>query len=101
MPPDSLKILSGKLKFWTTQAASGTKKICAFCDTCGTRIYHASEDKNAPISIKAGALNDTSNLYPAAHIWTKHAQPWIVINRELYKCYEEEPDDEDDELLKT
>lgn len=95
MERENVEIFSGELKFWTTQGDDGANKVCAFCNNCGTRIYHASEDKQAYLSIKAGTLNDTTWLQPIAHIWTKRAQSWIPLQQELYKCYEEEPDDEE------
>ena len=95
---DEIEFLSGEPQFWTTTGDSGAKKICAFCGNCGSRIYHASDNDQKRLSLKAGTLNDTSWLRPIAHIWTKRAQPWISINQDLYRCYDDEPDD--DELLR-
>lgn len=94
-----IEFLSGNLKFWSTQGDSGATKICAFCGLCGSRIYHASGGDQAPLSLKAGTLHETSGLQPIAHIWTRRAQPWIPIDRERCRCYEEEPDS-DEELLR-
>jgi hypothetical protein len=55
---------------------SGRIKSCAFCPSCGTRIYHRID---AGISVKAGTLDDTSSLRPAAHYWTRRKQPWVTI----------------------
>lgn len=96
---DDIEFLSGELKFWTTTGDSGATKMCAFCANCGSRIYHASDDDQAPLSLKAGTLNDTSGLRPVAHIWTKRAQPWVSIDQEPDCCYDEEPPS-DEELLR-
>ena len=88
---DDIEFLSGELEFWTTKGDSGATKMCAFCGNCGSRIYHASDDDQAPLSLKAGTLNDTSWLRPVAHIWTKRAQPWVSIDQESDHCYDEEP----------
>ena len=47
------------------------------------------------LSMKAGTLDDTSDVAPASHLWTKRAQPWLapVLNGAV--CYETEPDSED------
>jgi hypothetical protein len=82
------------LKFWDTRGDDGTLKRCAFCPDCGTRVYHGSDD-GGPISIKAGSLDDTSQLQPIAHIWLSSAQPWIEFDPEKYHCFEREPEDED------
>lgn len=76
-----MEIISGELKLWTTQGDSGSNKIYAFCGNCGTRIYHASEDDQTYLSIKAGTLKDTTWLQPVAHIWTKRAQSKTFIKR--------------------
>ncbi len=96
---NEIKFLFGEPKFWVTTGDSGATKICAFCENCGSRIYHTSDENQAPLSLKAGTLNDTSWLRPIAHIWTKRAQPWVTINQEQYRCYDGEPDS-DDELLR-
>lgn len=82
------------LKSWDTRGDDGEIKRCAFCPACGTRIYHASEYDDEPISIKAGSLDDTGNLEPIAQIWLASAQPWISIDRQRFRCFEGEPDDE-------
>jgi hypothetical protein len=96
---DDIEFLSGKLKYWTTKGDSGATKKCAFCGNCGSRIYHDSGDDQAPLSLKAGTLDDTSWLRPVAHIWTKRAQPWIAIDQEPDRCFDEEPRS-DEELLR-
>ncbi len=76
VPISAFRLLSGELKTFTTVCDSGRKKECAFCPSCGTRIYHQGP---AAMSIKAGTLDDTSRLEPAAHYWTKRRQPWVAI----------------------
>jgi hypothetical protein len=85
---------AGRLKTWDTRGDDGGLKRCAFCPECGTRIYHAPEADDEPISIKAGSLDDTAWLRPVAQIWLQSAQPWVDIDRERYRCYRREPDDE-------
>ena len=76
VPKESFRLLSGELKTFTTLCDSGRTKECAFCPSCGTRIYHQGE---AGMSIKAGTLDETSGLHPDAHYWTKSKQPWVPI----------------------
>lgn len=96
--PADVEITRGaeRLKTWDTRGDDGALKRCAFCPDCGTRIYHAPETGDEPISIKAGSLDDTAWLRPVAHLWLKSAQPWVSVDRELYRCFEQEPDDEAD-----
>jgi hypothetical protein len=72
----AFKLYSGMLKTFEVKCDSGRIKTCAFCPECGTRIYHQTGNG---MSIKAGTLDDTSWLKPAAHYWTKRKQPWVSI----------------------
>jgi hypothetical protein len=76
MPAGAFKLLAGELRSFEVVCGSGRIKTCAFCPTCGTRLYHRSE---ARISVKAGTLDDTSSLRPDAHYWTARKQPWATI----------------------
>ncbi len=94
--PAELEFTAGRerLQTWSTRGDDGNVKRCAFCPDCGTRIFHGDEDPAATISIKAGSLDDTRELVPVAHIWLGSAQPWVEIDRERFRCFDGEPDDE-------
>jgi hypothetical protein len=83
VPRQSFRLLSGELKKFTTVCESGRTKECAFCSSCGTRIYHQGK---WGMSIKAGTLDDTSSFSPDAHYWTKRKQPWFRIP-EGVRCF--------------
>lgn len=83
---------SERLRHWDTPGDDGNIKRCYFCPDCGTRIMHGSDDPAQQVSIKAGSLDDTRDLRPSAHIWLRSAQPWVVVEREKYQCFETEPD---------
>lgn len=85
-----------QLQTWDTRGGDGTVKRCAFCADCGTRIMHGSDDPDEVVSIKAGSLDDTSRLRPVAHIWLRSAQPWVQIDRNQYRCFDQEPENEDE-----
>ncbi len=91
--PAAMEWLRGTPKIWTTRADSGEIKRCAFCSDCGSRIYHGGGDANAPISIKAGSLDDTSQLQPTDHIWTSRAQPWLSLADDVLGQHAGEPED--------
>ena len=44
------------------------------------------------LNVRAGTLDDTSWLRPAAQIWTSSAQPWALV-RDNIVSYEEQPTD--------
>ena len=74
------EIVSGGPKFWQRSTDSGRTMVCAFCADCGSRLYHADNHDSETVSVKAGSLDDTSDLVPIGHIWTRSAQPWVPID---------------------
>ena len=82
--PEGFQLEAGTLKEFETISDSGRKKTCAFCPECGVRIYNRT---SALMSVKAGTLNDTSNLEPYAHYWTKRRQSWVPLPDDI-ACYE-------------
>ncbi|MDH3387524.1 MAG: GFA family protein [Gammaproteobacteria bacterium] len=93
---DEVEFLQGRdlLKTWDTRGGDGVIRRCAFCPQCGSRIYHGSDRLDQPVSIKAGSLDDTGWLRPVAHIWLNSAQPWISVDPREFRCFAEEPKDE-------
>ena len=81
------------MRSWDTPGEDGRIKRCHFCPNCGTRIMHGSDVPGQSVSIKAGSLDNTRDLQPSAHIWLQSAQPWLVIDRQHFLCFETEPDD--------
>jgi hypothetical protein len=74
---EAFRLLAGEPRTFTVTCDSGRTKTCAFCASCGTRIYHRVHD--AVLSLKPGTLDDTSWLRPTAHYWTKRKQPWVPV----------------------
>lgn len=83
--PDAFLLESGELKEFKTTSDSGREKTCAFCPECGVRIYNRT---SALMSVKAGTLDDVSQLTPDAHYWTKRRQPWMTLPTDV-PCFEE------------
>lgn len=74
-------VISGSLKTFQVFSDSGRRKTCPFCRRCGTRIYHDSA--NGFLSIKAGTLNEVSELTPSAHYWTSRKLPWVDLQNDV------------------
>jgi hypothetical protein len=49
-----------------------------FCRACGTRLSHEASRRPQTVNVKPGTLDDTSWLWPVAHIWLASAQPWFA-----------------------
>lgn len=72
--PEDLNIISGRPKSWTRATDSGGSLACFFCETCGTRLWHADGDV---VSIKGGALDEPPEV--KTHIWTQSKLPWLNL----------------------
>jgi hypothetical protein len=62
--------------FATTGDDHGGETQRNFCSACGSPIFSFSPLFPEMIFIKAGSLDDSSWLEPAAEVWTSSAQPW-------------------------
>jgi hypothetical protein len=81
---------SGALKSWSRPTDSGRTLECAFCENCGSRIWHGSPG-DSTISVKGGSLDQAIDLSAAGHIWTSRKLPGVVIP-DGNKQFPEEPD---------
>ena len=96
---DAVEFTGAEPRIYRTSGDSGREKRCAFCAECGTRLYHVGggvrEEGSTMLSMKAGTLDDTSDVVPTSHLWTKRAQPWLAPVLSGAVCYETEPDSDD------
>lgn len=85
------ELLSGELKSWERPTDAGGVAVCWLCPTCGNRVYHENPAMPDIIRLKPGALEDTSELQPQAHVWTCRQQAWLESFRDLPK-FDRQPD---------
>lgn len=83
-------LLSGAPEFWRRSATISGSIECAFCPSCGSRIWHGNVNIDEDISIKGGSLDVPPNLVGAKHIWTSSKLDGVVIPTGA-ETYEEEP----------
>jgi hypothetical protein len=90
-----LRILSGRVKGYTTIADSGRKITREFCPNCGSPLFTRAEKCPDLVFLKAGCLDESELIKPSCQIWTKRAVPWAYIDEKL-PCYpESEPSQPD------
>lgn len=82
----ALRIVKGAPKGWR----SGATTTSWFCGDCGCRLYGERDERPDAMSVRAGTLDDTSWLRPAAHIFTRSAQPWETFEGAA-ACFETTP----------
>lgn len=88
----ALRFVAGEpsLLEWTSDA--GNTRFGWFCGPCGCRIAHGQRPSNGVLSVRSGTLDDTRWLAPVADIWTRSAQPWVVLPEGRLR-YEAQPTD--------
>lgn len=61
----------------------GRRKRLSACPECGTRLFgDLRPDRRYKGMVRAvlgGTLDDTSWLRPTIHVWTRSAQPWVIL----------------------
>lgn len=92
VPRSGFALLSGEPSFWSRAADSGGRVRCAFCGTCGSRLWHEGGEGSDAVTIKAGALDTPVDASEAIHIWTSRKLPGIVIPGGARQFPEEPPD---------
>lgn len=72
-------VKQGKPKFWSRATDNGRKLKCAFCPTCGSRLWHESDPVSETLSIKGGSLDKPLDVSNAIHVWVTRKLPGILI----------------------
>jgi hypothetical protein len=77
---DQLEV-EGSLSVYEDVGATGDPVYRKFCGKCGSPVITETPSATAQgnIFIKAGTLDDCSDLEPSLHFWTKSAQPWFAF----------------------
>ena len=80
LPRDGLKVTGDPTTF-TDRAESGTAVFRRFCGRCGSPVITETPAaaEQGIIFIKAGTLDEASDLAPSVHYWTCSAQDWVVF----------------------
>lgn len=89
VPRSGFRIVQGTSKYWTRHTDNGHLIQCAFCPTCGSRLWH--EEPGSPlISIKGGSLNEPLDVSKAIHVWVSRKLPGIVIPEDAPQFQQED-----------
>ena len=76
----AFKLTQGTLKRYTAIADSGRTLHRYFCGDCGSPIYSQRAETPEMMVVRAGTLDDSSDMKITANIWTKSARPWGYID---------------------
>ena len=75
---DHFRLLSGEPRQYRKTAASGNRRVLAFCGTCGTQLWGCEDRPDmGRISIRTGALAQRDELIPKRQMWCQSARSWL------------------------
>jgi hypothetical protein len=77
VPVDRFSITHGKPKEYIKTAASGARRIQAFCGECGTALYATALEGAKIYNIRAGTLSQREMFVPVKQIWRDSALGWL------------------------
>lgn len=80
VPRDGFQLLHGTPKHYAKKADSGRTLIRYFCGDCGSPLYSHRETMPELLGVRAGTLDDSSDLKVTTQIWTKRARPWSYLD---------------------
>lgn len=72
-------ILLGELITGTFRQPSGVVATYYACTKCLSKIYVLNSERPGFANIRAGSLDNSSDLNPVVHFWTRSKQLWIAI----------------------
>jgi hypothetical protein len=75
-PREALELTRGQPRVRHVQAESGADIGRAFCETCGSPLWSVTTDGTPFLPVRAGALDDPSDLTVTSEVFTEAAQPW-------------------------
>ena len=63
------------------------------CKCCLTRLYTDNYRRPGIVNLRAGTLDNSAALIPAAHLWVSSKLPWVVIPEDTI-AMERQPKDQ-------
>jgi len=79
-PADRFRLLRGTPNTYIKTAASGARRVLAFCGHCGTPVYACAAEAPTAYSLRVGTLKQRHELgSPKRQIWTQRRLPWVAL----------------------
>lgn len=80
----SFWLLQGTPRTYVKTAASGTRRLLAFCEHCGTPLYACAEEAPTAYSLRTGVLKQRDELgTPQRQIWTQRRRAWVAFSENV------------------
>jgi hypothetical protein len=79
-PAESFRLRKGSPRTYLKTAASGAKRLLAFCENCGTSLYACAADAPTTYSLRIGTIQQRHALgTPGRQIWVKRRFSWVNL----------------------
>lgn len=69
--------LQGSPRHYVKVAASGNRRVQAFCPECGTQLYATEADTPRTLNLRLGCIDQRAELKPKVQVWRQSAMPWL------------------------
>jgi len=77
--PHELEVIGPLVTISKVSMPSGMAATDSFCSSCHTIIYNTHTILTDQILLRAGTLDDSQSIVPAAHHFTKRKQSWLTL----------------------
>lgn len=75
---EDLKVTGPLIEAPVTSRQGGTS-VQYVCDICHNRIYSKNPTRPGIAILRAGTLDNSTEIQPRMHVWVKRKQPWVVL----------------------
>jgi len=87
---EDFRLIQSEPNSYASIGGSGAEVVRYFCGTCGAPLYGFPKLMGKNYMVRAGSLDDASNIKMTMAIFTSHAQPWDLPPQGLM-CFPEAP----------
>ncbi|QHI96737.1 GFA family protein [Xylophilus rhododendri] len=86
-PAASFCLIRGMPRTYVKTAASGSRRVLAFCENCGSPLYACAVENPAAYSLRTGTIRQRNELgNPGREIWTKRRLAWVHLPEGTAAC---------------
>ena len=83
-PAASFRLLKGEPRTYIKTAASGARRVLAFCANCGSPLYACAEQNPTAYSLRIGTLKQRHEIGPPQRqIWTQRRLAWVELPQDV------------------
>ncbi|RDI25081.1 GFA family protein [Pseudacidovorax intermedius] len=79
-PAAGFRLLRGTPRTYVKTAASGNRRLLAFCEVCGSSLYACATEDPQVYSLRVGTIKQRHALgVPQREIWTRRRLDWVGL----------------------